>query len=167
MNVIVCGMMGVGKTTVGQALANALGYTWLDTDAVIEERHGKITDIFALHGEAHFRAIETDTVREIVQKENCVVSVGGGLVLREENVALLKSFGSLVLLRATKATLISRLQNDNSRPLLQGESLEKKIDTLLQVRMPIYERVADVIVDVDDKSAQAIADEIIALCLKK
>lgn len=162
MNVILCGMMGAGKTTVGIALATLLGWQWRDTDAVIEEKYGKISDIFATLGEPRFREMETEIVRELCPQEDMIISVGGGLVLKEENVALLKENGKIVYLRARKETLLSRLRSDTSRPLLQGEeSLEEKIERLLRTRASVYESVADLIVDVDKKTPQEIAAEIV------
>ncbi len=163
MVLTLCGMMGVGKTTIGIKLAEITAYKWLDTDAVIEEKHGKISDIFARFGEEYFRALETETVRALTEKECLIVSVGGGLVLREENVNLLKGVGKIVHLRAQKETLVQRLAFDTSRPLLQGEDLEKRIETLLQTREKIYEGVADITVDVDNKTPEQIAEEICAL----
>ncbi len=162
MNIVLCGMMGVGKTTVGLALAKHTAREWLDTDTLIEERHGKISELFANYGEAYFRALETQTVSSLLGKDNLVLSVGGGLVLREENVELLKKCGKIVYLRAQKQTLVHRLLLDTTRPLLQGkDSLEERIETLLQARASTYERVADCTVDVDDKTPEQIAIEIV------
>ena len=162
MILTLCGMMGVGKTTVGIKLAEIMACKCVDTDAVIEEKHGKISDIFARFGEEYFRALETETVRALIDKKDVILSVGGGLVLREENVKMLKSVGKIVHLRAKKETLVQRLSFDTSRPLLQGEDLEKRIEKLLQTREKVYASVADVTVDVDSKTPEEIAKEICA-----
>ena len=85
--------MGCGKTTIGRKIAENTGKRWLDTDDFIVEKHGKITDIFAKHGEAYFRDLETETVRALAQEDGLIISVGGGLVLRTENNALLRQNG--------------------------------------------------------------------------
>lgn len=164
MNLILCGMMGAGKTSVGKEVAKKLGWRWCDTDQLIVERHGSITDIFATHGEAYFRRLETEIVKELVQTDCLVLSVGGGLVLREENVALLRENGKIVFLCASVETLEKRLQADSSRPLLQAkESLKERLQQLLKERTPIYEAVADFTVNVDEKTLEEIAAEIVTL----
>lgn len=168
MNLILCGMMGAGKTTVGIKIAEKLGRRWYDTDEVITQQYGKISDIFEEKGEEYFRGLETQTVKLLCAETDLVISVGGGLVLRAENVELLKQNGKIFFLRAKKQTLLARLQGDKERPLLQGEeSLEDKIDRLLSTREAIYAKVADYIVDVDEKSPDKIADEILVRIAKK
>ena len=167
MNLILCGMMGCGKTTIGREIAARSGKICCDTDEKIVEKHGRIADIFARYGEAHFREIETETVRALAQKDDLVIATGGGLVLKEENVELLKKSGKIVYLRAKKETLLIRLQNDGQRPLLQSEKgLSDRLEELLKARAPIYENVADHVVDVDGKTPDEIAAEIIALTEK-
>lgn len=155
-------MMGAGKTTVGRSLRSRLEWEWVDTDECIQNRYGKISDIFATLGEEKFREMETEVVRGLSEVDNRVISVGGGLVLKDENVRLLKQNGMIVYLRAEKKTLAARLRADTERPLLQTgeESIEKKLDRMLALRAPVYERVADRIVDVDGKTPQEIAEEI-------
>ena len=168
MNLILCGMMGAGKTTVGIKIAEKLGRRWYDTDEVITQQYGKISDIFEDKGEEYFRGLETQTVKSLSAETDLVISVGGGLVLRAENVELLKQNGKIFFLRAKKQTLLARLQGDKERPLLQGEEcLEDKIERLLSTREAIYEKAADYIVDVDEKSPDKIADEILAKIAKK
>ncbi len=166
MNLILCGMMGVGKTTVGKILAEVSLRSFVDTDALIEEKYGKISEIFATYGEGYFRDLEGETVRALSEKNALVISVGGGLVLREENVILLKKQGEIVYLRAKKETLVERLQKDTTRPLLQGRDLEKRIEELMRARTRAYEQAADCVVDVDGKTPTQIAEEIIR-CIEK
>lgn len=164
MNLILCGMMGAGKTTVGVEVARLTGWRCLDTDVLIEEKYGKISDIFKTHGEAYFRGLETETVAKLSVQDGLVISVGGGLVLKEENVDLLKQNGKIVFLRARMETLLERLQNDKTRPLLQSEeTLSDRIKRLVDERTPIYERAADYIVDVDGKKPEEIGAEILSL----
>lgn len=165
MNLILCGMMGAGKTTVGLALAKLTGRRLYDTDGVIVEKHGKIADIFARHGEAYFREIETETARELSRMGEVILSVGGGLVLKQENVEILQMKGKIVYLRAALPTLTQRLKADGERPLLQtdSEGLKDRIERLLKEREPIYEKVADFVVDVDEKTPDQIAAEIVKI----
>ena len=162
MNVVLCGMMGVGKTTVGKCLAQARGLRWVDTDERIVEKHGEISTIFEQFGEEYFRALETGIVKELVQEDGLVISVGGGLVLKEENVSLLKRNGKILYLRASVETLVGRLTADTTRPLLKTdeESLTERIEKLLTARAPIYEGVADFTVDVDGKTPEEISGAI-------
>ena len=161
MRIVLCGMMGCGKSTVGGALAKALGWRAVDTDQIIQEKYGQISDIFKEKGEEYFRGLETETVRTLTGLECVVVSVGGGLVLRKENVDLLKNGGVLVYLCAEKGTLLARLQGDNSRPLLAGDDLSARLDGLIAAREATYESVCDFAVSVDAKSPNEIADEIV------
>ena len=163
MNLILCGMMGVGKTTVGVEIAKQTGRHWYDTDALITEKYGDIAEIFFNKGEGYFRQLETEIVKKLVREDNLVISVGGGLVLSKENVTLLKQNGVIVFLRARVETLLARLQGDTDRPLLQTEdALQNRIQALLSERMPTYESVADFTVDVDEKTPEKIAQEIVS-----
>ncbi len=162
MNLILCGMMGSGKTTVSFALAKLLGWERADTDELIVARYGKISDIFEKQGEVYFREVETQITVELAQKDRLVISTGGGLVLKEQNVELLKRNGVIVYLRASIPTLIKRLSEDKDRPLLKAEeSLEKRLTSLLSTRAPIYEKAATFTVEVDEKTPEEIANEII------
>ena len=165
MNLILCGMMGAGKTTIGIKIAELTGRRWYDTDGLITDKHGKISDIFEYYGEAHFRKIETEIVKDLAQKDGLVISTGGGLVLKTENNALLQENGKIVFLRASVETLAKRLKVDGERPLLQTstENLRDRLERLLKERAPVYEHVADFAVDVDGKTPETIAEEIIAL----
>lgn len=161
MNIVLCGMMGAGKTSVGQALARLSGRRAVDTDALIEEKYGKITEIFAAHGEAYFRDLETETARALSERDDLVIATGGGFVLRQENCDLLKKKGKIFFLRARFETLLARVAGDASRPLLAGGA-EKKLRELLPVRTPVYERAADCIVDTDGRDVDDIAREILS-----
>ena len=165
MNLVLCGMMGAGKSTIGIKIAELTGRRWYDTDGVISDRHGKISDIFEYYGEPHFRKLETEVVKELAEQDDLVISTGGGLVLKSENNAVLQKNGKIVFLRASLQTLNQRLVLDGTRPLLQAstESISDRLSKLLNERTPIYEHVADYIVDVDNKTPLEIAKEIVAL----
>lgn len=163
MNIVLCGMMGAGKTTVGIKIAELTGRRWYDTDGCIVDKHGKISDIFEYYGEAHFRQLETEIVKELSQKDDLVISSGGGLMLKKENNELLQKNGKIVFLRATLETLAKRLKADGERPLLQTatENIQERLARLLKERMPVYEQVSDLIVDVDGKKPEEIAKEVV------
>ena len=162
MNIILCGIMGVGKTSVGKKLEWLTGKKCVDTDEIIVKKYGKISDIFAEKGEPYFRDLETEVAKQLADKDGLVVSTGGGFVLREENVNYIKKNGKIFYLRAELSTLVERVSGNDSRPLLQGGA-EKKLKELLPVRAPIYEKAADFIIDTDGKTVAEVANEIIAL----
>lgn len=161
--IILIGYMGAGKTTVGKLLAGQKGWVFIDTDAKIEEQEGRnISDIFAADGEEVFRDKETDLIRQF-SKENLsqvIISVGGGLPLREENRRFLKEIGTVVYLFALKDTIIGRVKASTDRPLLQGEGLSKKVEDMLLERDPIYRQAADFLIETDKKTAEEITEEI-------
>ncbi len=161
-NVILIGFMGCGKTTVGLRLSYRLQRTVIDTDKEIEKEEKRtIAEIFAAEGEAYFRARETDCLRKLKESANSqIISVGGGLPLREENRALLHELGQVVYLRAEGSTIYDRVKGDTTRPLLQGGDPLAKIETLLRERDPYYRAAADVVITVDGKSFSEILDEI-------
>lgn len=163
MNLILCGMMGSGKTTVGLKLAEISGLSHCDTDNLIVEKYGEISTIFKRYGEACFRDMETKTVAELSDQDGLIISTGGGLVLREENVRLLKKKGRICYLRASVNTLEQRLKGDETRPLLKDKDA---LHTLMAKRAPTYESVADFIVDVDGKTPEKVAKEILSVVQK-
>ena len=164
MNIVLCGMMGVGKSSVGVRIAEMTGRMWYDTDVVITDRHGRISDIFEYYGEAHFRSLETEIVRELSGRDGLVISTGGGLVLKPENSELLKQNGKIFFMRASFETLLKRVRADETRPLLKntGKTAEA-LGNLLAQRTPVYEHVADYIVDTVGKSVDVVAEVIVRL----
>ncbi len=161
-NVILIGFMGCGKTTVGFRLSYRLRRSVIDTDKEIErEEKRTISDIFATDGEAYFRDRETACIRKLLgNASEQIISVGGGLPLREENRELLHELGQVFYLRAKAETVYERLKDDTTRPLLQGDDPLTKIRTLLEKRDPLYLSASDVVIDVDGKTFQQILDEI-------
>lgn len=161
-NIILIGFMGCGKSTVGIKLSYRLRHSMEDTDKLIEKKEGRtISEIFQTDGEAYFRNLETECLEKLVETTNHkIISTGGGLPLREENRVLLKKLGTVVYLRATAKTIYERVKHDKTRPLLQGENPQEKIQTLMAQRAALYEQAADVIIDVDGKDFDIILDEI-------
>ena len=164
-NIILEGFMGSGKSTVSEILSDKLDLELIDTDEAIEEAEGrKISDIFAQDGEEAFRDMETGLVEMMVSDHmrETVISLGGGLPVREKNRELLKKVGKVVYLRTAPETVYDRLKGDDTRPLLKSEDPLARIKELQDKRGKIYEEAADIIVDTDGKTPVQVADEIIA-----
>ncbi len=161
MTLVLVGPMGAGKSTVAALLADTAGVTARDTDADIEAAEGRtISDIFVESGEAHFRELERAAVVAALADHDGVLSLGGGAVLDEETRRLLTGPDhTVVFLRVGLAEAVKRVGLGTSRPLLLG-NVRSRIKALLDERTPIYESVADLVVDTDQRSALDVADEI-------
>ena len=161
-NIILIGFMGSGKTSVGIRLSYQLKRTMIDTDKWIEQKQKRtVSEIFAQSGEEAFRMMETDCLKELIRTaDKQIISVGGGLPMKEENHALLRELGTVFYLSATPETVYERLKTDTTRPLLQVEDPEERIRTLLKRRAPVYEACADVVLDVSDRSFDEILEQI-------
>ncbi len=157
-NIVLCGMMGSGKTTVARALNVIYNLNWVDTDDQIVGQYGAINGIFARLGEEGFRDIESAVTKRVAQScANSVISLGGGCVLRKINVEELKKTGVIFYLRTSPETVIKRVKGDTTRPLLHGD-LEERVRTISANRAAVYEGAADYIIDTDDKSPERIAE---------
>lgn len=159
MNIILAGMPGSGKSSVGEALARALGYGFADTDKKITERYGEITKIFAERGEKFFRELESEVAEEVCRLSNVVVATGGGCLLNEKNVKCLKSCGRIIYLKTSVKELLKRLEGDFTRPLLK-DGVEGNLRRIYKARKEIYERAADIEVITDGKTPDEIVKEI-------
>lgn len=148
-NIVLCGFMGCGKTSVGRRAARLLGRELCDLDQYIEKKEGmSITEIFARYGEGGFREREAQAVAEVSRKEGMVVASGGGTVLFPHNVELFHQGGGVILfLDVPLAALQERLKNDKRRPLLQKPNRRQVIEELYRERCPKYRAAADVIID--------------------
>jgi len=157
INLYLVGMMGAGKSTVGKALAAALGYRFLDTDSLIEAAAGqRVADVFAQQGEAAFRDWETRVLQEVAGYSALVVATGGGVVTRPINWSHLH-YGLVVWLDVPLPVLQQRLAHDRHRPLLQRPDWPETLANLLEDRLPLY-RQADVQVAVAaEDTARAVA----------
>ncbi len=157
------GFMGTGKSTIATELSARLGRRQLEMDALLVEEAGMpISEVFEKYGETHFRDMETALVRRLCEEtgEGAVVSCGGGAVLREENVAMMKSAGKIVLLTASPETILERVSGNNDRPVLNGHMNVEYIRELMEKRRACYEKAADVVVTTDGKSVAQICEEI-------
>jgi shikimate kinase len=159
--VLLVGMMGAGKTTVGRELSRRHGWTYLDSDEEVQRRTGHtVPELFAAHGEAGFRAEETAALTTAVaMPPPLVVSVAGGAVLDPANRVLLRDAGLVVWLRASPEVITRRVGDGRTRPLL-GDDPGAAVSRLLPVREPLYAEVADVIIDVDGVPVREVCDRI-------
>ncbi len=155
--------MGTGKTTVGKLLAKRLRREFVEMDEEIEKREKKkIVDIFSQYGEAYFRKVEKNMLREISQKDNLVISCGGGIVIDEENIRVMKGTGVMVCLEATPEVIYQRTKKDTHRPLLNVPDPLSRIKELLSLREPYYQK-AEYFLDTSNISPEEIVEKIVEL----
>jgi len=166
MNIVLIGFRGTGKSTVGKLLANRLKRDFIDTDEYIESTTGKtIKDIFEEEGEESFRKTEAETIAKLSRMDNKIISAGGGVVLRDENVKSLKSNGFLILLEATPEIIHDRIRQDEKttqqRPSLTNRNSFDEIKHLIDKRQPFYENAANYTINTSYVSCEDIVEEII------
>lgn len=161
--VVLVGMMGSGKTTIGKRVARRLSRPFADTDALIEARQElSVADLFATRGEAAFRELEAEALRELVLGPDLlVVATGGGAVIRPDNRALLRDHAVVVWLRASPGVLAHRIRHDGSRPLIAADP-RAALKRLVAEREPWYLDVADHIVDVDHVDRRDVIEAVVA-----
>jgi len=160
-NIVLTGFMGTGKTAVGMELERILDMKLIDVDTEIEKSENvTINEIFKQFGEPRFREIETEVIRRLSSHKNAIISTGGGAVLKQENMDILRQNGVIVCLTATPETILNRTSKSNDRPLLKVENPFAKINELLNFRRPFYEK-ADIMIDTENKTPLQIAGEII------
>lgn len=157
-NLILIGFMGAGKTTVGKLFSREKGRKFVDTDERIVREQGKsISELFDERGEGYFRDLETELLERMLEDtKGAVISVGGGMPVREENRELLRQLGCVIYLSATKETILSRVNGDGSRPMLNGEDLEARVTRLLREREALYKKAAHVEVRTDGRSVYQV-----------
>lgn len=156
MNIVLVGMSGSGKSTVAYALSKLSGFERIDCDELIERKFGKISKIFEEQGEEFFRNLESDIVEQCSHLQAAIISTGGGCLLRQKNVDLLKSNGTIVYLRTSANELEKRLKGDQSRPLLKGD-IKVNLKEMLAARKPIYSANADITIDTDGLTPEQVA----------
>ena len=161
-NIFLIGFMGAGKSTISDYLKNVLAMDVVEMDQCIVERQGmSISDIFETYGEEYFRELETNLLIEMQSRSNVVVSCGGGVPMRERNVAEMKKNGRVVLLTAKPETILERVRDNHDRPLLENNKNVSFIADLLEKRRAKYEAAADIVVETDGKSELEICEELI------
>ena len=164
MNIILCGFMGAGKSTIGKLLAEKLNRNFIDLDDYIVQKRGmSINEIFKKYGEENFRKSETQSVKNISLLDNHIIALGGGTVINPKNAQILKTSGKIIMLDVSPETVYKRLKNDKSRPLLQTDDKLKAITDMMNSRFPYYNDAADCKIVVDGKSKDEIIEEIIKL----
>jgi shikimate dehydrogenase len=162
MNIVLIGMRGSGKTTVGRILARKLGRELVEMDELIVQRAGlSIAEIVEKYGWEKFRDIEEEVTGEVAGRDNIINASGGGVVTRKKNIAKLKKNGILVWLKAGVDTLLERLGEDSQRPLLVGKTRREDMEITLKERKPLYQKAADLVIDTENKTAEEVAGDII------
>lgn len=167
--VFLAGFMGSGKSTIGPILANALGWDYVDIDKSIEHKTDqKIVDIFASKGEQTFRTLEQEALRDLLLRQQCVVSLGGGTLANEQNFEFIRQNGIIVYLQLSPDKILERIKHKTDRPMLkdaggnplEGEELQKRIDGLLELREQYYAK-ADIIIPAGTMKVGTTVDAIV------
>jgi shikimate kinase len=162
-NIVLTGFMGTGKSAVGRRVAAQLGRRFFDTDTLIEkDAKTSIANIFAKHGEVHFRALEEAAIARVCQEKEVVIATGGGAMVNEENAARLKEGGIVICLTATPEVILARVRGNSDRPLLQGDDPLGKIRSLLATRAAAYAK-ADVTIDTSEFEVDRVVETIVSL----
>ena len=165
MNIILMGLRCTGKTSTGRFLAEGLGFSFADTDELIEQRTGRlIPRIVAEEGWPAFRAEEKAVIRELAGADRSVIALGGGAVCDAENVEVLKTNGVFVLLSARPEAIVARMARDEARgaerPSLTGAPSVNEVQTVMAEREPLYRRLADILIDTTEIGADRVAEAI-------
>lgn len=164
MNIVLIGMRGSGKTTVGKILAQKTGRELIEMDELITQKAGlTIPHIVEKYGWERFRDLEEELTAEVAKRDNIVNATGGGVVTSEQNIIKLKQNGLLVWLTASVDTLSKRIGEDSQRPLLKGKTQREDIEITLAERQPLYQKAADITVDTENKTPEAIAETIASI----
>lgn len=146
-NIVLCGFMGCGKSTVGKRIARISGLSFVDMDSYIEQQCGcTISELFASRGEPYFRDLEHEAAHTLSQQGGRVIATGGGALIFDRNVRVLKEKGKIVLLDTPLSLIRERLKNDTTRPLLCRPDKDRAMQELYEKRMPVYRAVADIAV---------------------
>ncbi len=162
MNLVLIGFMGAGKSEVGKHLAAKWPGKFIDTDELIQARTGlSISEIFEEKGEPYFRKLEKDVVSEVAEKDQLVISCGGGAIFDPDNLKNLKKNGVVIYLRAPLSVLLERLKDTSDRPLLRSHQPQLEAKRLFESRKDGYEKAADLVVDTTELKPEEVADLIL------
>jgi shikimate kinase len=160
-NVILCGFMGTGKSSVGRCLADLIDYTFLDLDTEIEAEAGmSIPDIFSSQGEPAFRALESNMVERAAEKTRHVIAAGGGAIVNPKNLENLRRCGVIVTLTADVQTILNRVGTGDDRPMLQQGNRLQRIRELMEKRKSAYAK-ADIVLDTSPLSIDDVAHKLV------
>ncbi len=160
-NIFLVGPMGAGKSTIGRQLAEAMSYTFKDSDQEIQRRTGvDIPTIFEYEGEEGFRNRERQVIEELVAGERIVLATGGGVVLLPENRQDLAARGVVIYLHCTPEQQFSRTSRDRNRPLLHTEDPLERLREIMAERDPLYRQVADMVVSTEKRGTSSVVKEI-------
>jgi shikimate kinase len=161
-SIVLIGFMGAGKSSIGRRLQQRTGLVRFDTDEIVASKFGmSIAEIFSKYGEERFREAETEVVRELPPAKQAIIVTGGGIVLREENVDLLKRLRAVVWLEADEETLFERASRKGDRPLLKTANPRETFSEMLRARTPLYAKMADVRVDTSAFTHDEVVDKIL------
>lgn len=160
-NIYFIGFMGTGKSTISKHMAEITGYEEIDTDyEIVKKENMRIPEIFETYGEEYFRKKETEFLKGMREREHCIVSCGGGMALREENVKLMRETGVIVLLTATPETIFERVKNGKDRPILNGHMNVSYIKGLMEKREPYYKQAGEIVIPTDGRNSMDMAKEL-------
>lgn len=160
-SIALIGLMGVGKSMVGKGIASKLGSSFIDLDRRIEQAHSQnISDIFSENGEPYFRKLESDQLHSIEQEEPHILSCGGGIVLDQKNRDHLRNNYRVIWLWADASTICTRLDSEDSRPLLRGGEKLQRLEELLASRKSLYAEVADLVLDTSNRTQQQVIERV-------
>ena len=160
-HIVIIGFMGSGKTRVGKRLSQDLNLPFVDVDKVIVRKDLSIKEIFQRFGEPFYRALETMTIKSLLEDpERKVISLGSGLPMQEQNEKYLKKLGTIIYIKGSLETLKKRLEGSSNDPFLDGDNQEEKIKKLLKQRDPVYHKYADLEVVTGVKPFAGLIEEI-------
>ncbi len=162
-SIVLIGMMGSGKSSVGRCLNRRTGLAILETDEMVASNFGlSIPEIFSRHGEKKFRKAETEALRTLSTTKRAIIATGGGMVLRKQNVEIMNRLGLIVWLDGNEETLFARALRRTDRPLLQTKNPRKAFSQIHDERRPLYAKITNIRIDTSDLTAEEVAIAILS-----